>query len=125
MNPKTVDEYVKSLEGWQQEIVTALRELVLKTVPEAKEAYKWSQPVYELNGPFCHIKAFGKYVNLGFWRGAEFEDPLRLLKGSGDRMRHVSLTDVKEIRKKAIRDLLRAAADLNRVKGDPTKSAKR
>jgi len=40
-------------------------------------------------------------------------------------MRHVSLTDVKEIRQKALQDLLRAAADLNRVTGDPTKSARR
>jgi hypothetical protein len=125
MKPKTVDEYVKSLEGWQAEIVAALREQVRKAVPDAKEAFKWSQPVYEVNGPFCYIKAFNKYVNFGFWRGVELDDPLELLEGSGDKMRHVKLASVKDIRKKAFQDYLRAAADLNRKKGDPTKSSSR
>ena len=125
MEAKTVDEYVESLEGWQQEVVKTLRDLILKTVPDAKESFKWSQPVYEVNGPFCHIKAFSKHVNFGFWRGGELDDPLGLLQGMGDKMRHVGLTGVKDIRKKAFQDFLRAAADLNRAKGDPTSSPER
>lgn len=125
VKPKTVDEYVKSLDDWQAEIVTALREQVKNAVPDATEAFKWAQPVYEVNGPFCYIKAFSKYVNFGFWRGVDLDDPHGLLEGSGDRMRHVKLTSAKEIRKKALQDYLRAAADLNRTKGDPTKGSRR
>jgi hypothetical protein len=125
MQPKTVDEYVRSLDGWQAEIVAALRGQVRKAVPDAREAFKWAQPVYEVNGPFCYIKAFSKYVNFGFWRGVDLDDPLGLLEGTGDKMRHVKLTSVKDIRKKAFQEYLRAAANLNRTKGDPTKSSSR
>ncbi|HLC03693.1 MAG TPA: DUF1801 domain-containing protein [Anaerolineales bacterium] len=125
MKPKTVDEYVKSLDDSQAEIVTALRQQVMKAVPEAREAFKWAQPVYEVNGPLCYIKAFSDYVNFGFWRGAELDDPHGLLQGTGDRMRHVKLTSVKDLRKKALQDYLRAAASLNRTKGDPTKVSRR
>jgi hypothetical protein len=125
MKPKTVDEYVKSLDDWQAEIVTTLRQQVKKSVPDAVEAFKWAQPVYEVNGPFCYIKAFSKYVNFGFWRGVDLDDPDGVLEGSGDRMRHVKLSSAKDIRKKVLQDFLRAAADLNRTKGDPTKSSNR
>jgi hypothetical protein len=40
-------------------------------------------------------------------------------------MRHVKLTSVKDLRKKALQDYLRAAASLNRTKGDPTKVSRR
>ncbi len=125
MKPKSVDEYVTSLDDWQAEIVTALREQVKKAVPDAKEAFKWAQPVYEVNGPFCYIKAFSKYVNFGFWRGIDLDDPQGLLEGAGDKMRHVKLTSVKDIRENAFQDYLRTAANLNRRKGDPTKSSGR
>lgn len=125
MKPKTVEEYIRSLDDWQGEIVAALRQIVLKTVPDAKEGFKWAQPVYEVNGPLCYIKAFSKYVNIGFWRGAELEDPTGLLQGTGDRMRHIKLAAVTDIRKKILQDYLRAAVSLNRTKGDPTKSSRR
>jgi hypothetical protein len=74
---KTVDGYIAGLEGWQAEIVSALRQLILDAAPDATESIKWSQPVYEDNGPFCHIKVFKNNVNFGFWRGAELPDPKR------------------------------------------------
>jgi len=44
-----------------------------------------------------------------------------ILQGSGDRMRHIQLTGVKDMKKKAFKDFVRAAVKLNREKGDPTK----
>ena len=123
MAAKTVDEYVKGLEGWQAEAVSTLRKIMRKAAPKATESMKWAQPVYEENGPFCHITAFKSHVNFGFWRGADLPDPLGILEGSGGRMRHVKLTRVKDIKQKAFQDLVKAAVKLNRTLGDPTKSA--
>ena len=75
MSAKTVEEYVAGLEDWQAQIASGLRKLVREAAPDASEAIKWAQPVYEENGPFCYIKAFKKQVNLGFWRGAQLDDP--------------------------------------------------
>ena len=40
---------------------------------------------------FAYVNAFTAHVNVGFFRGAEFEDPARLLQGTGKLMRHVRL----------------------------------
>ena len=121
MTPNTVDAYVASLDGWRAEVVSTLRQLILKAAPGTKESIKWAQPVYEENGPFAYIRAFKNHINFGFWRGGELPDPLDLLQGSGDRMRHIQLTGVKDMKKKAFKDFVRAAVKLNREKGDPTK----
>ena len=121
MAPKTVNAYVASLSPEQAKIVSTIRGIIRNTAPKAAESVKWAQPVYEDNGPFCYIKAFKSHVTFGFWRGIDLPDPLGLLEGGGDRMRHVKLTSVKDIRKKALQDFIKEAVRLNQTKGDPTK----
>ncbi len=118
---KTVDAYVKGLPGWRGEVVTVVRQLIKEAAPEAKESIKWAQPVYEVNDPCAYIKAFSYSVNFGFWRGAELSDPKGLLQGGGDRMKHLKLTSVADIKKKELQDLVKAAVALNKKLGDPTK----
>lgn len=118
---KTVDEYVDSLQGWQREVVSMLRDLIREAAPEATEAIKWAQPVYEDHGPFCYIKAFKNHVNFGFWRGADLPDPEGLIESSGKKMGHVKLVGADEIRPEVFAEYVRAAAMLNRTLGDPTK----
>lgn len=118
---KTVDEYIAGLETERADAVSQLREIVRDAAPEASEAVKWAQPVYESNGPFCYIKAFKNHVNIGFWRGVDLDDPNALLQGDGEKMRHIKIGDGKDIPKDDIRDFVQAAIKLNQTKGDPTK----
>jgi len=118
---KTVEAYVAGLPDDQAAIVMALRALVRKAAPKATEAIKWAQPVFDSNGPMIFIKAHRQHVNFGFWRGAEMQDPEGLLEGEGERMRHVKLTAVKDIRRPALAAFVREAVRLNADKGDPTK----
>ncbi|MCU0504560.1 MAG: DUF1801 domain-containing protein [Chloroflexi bacterium] len=118
---KTVDGYIGGLGGERGAIVAALRDVIRTTAPEARETIKWAQPVYESGGPFAYIKAFGKSVNLGFWRGSEIRDPSGRLIGEGDRMRHVRLVALADVDRDLVADWVRQAVELNRTKGDPTK----
>jgi hypothetical protein len=120
---KTVAEYAAGLGDWRGEVVLALRELVREAAPQAKESIKWAQPVYEDNGPFCYIRAFKNHVNFGFWRGVDLPDEAGILEGSGDKMRHVKVTGLQDIREGIFRDLVREAVALNRSKWDPTKGS--
>lgn len=43
------------------------------------------------DAPFGYVAVFRDHANVGFFHGAELEDPLGLLEGSGKRMRHVKL----------------------------------
>ena len=118
---KTVDQYIAKLDEPMASVVSALCALVREAAPEAAAVIKWGQPVFEQNGPFAYIKAHRNYANLGFWRGAELDDPKGLLEGSGDRMRHVKVAGPGDIRKTAFRNLVRDAVRLNREQGDPSK----
>jgi hypothetical protein len=120
MKPTTVDEYVASLPAEHAAIVSELRNIVKKAAPKATEAYKWAQPVYETNGPMIWIRAYKSYVNIGFWRGTEMIDKHELLEGDGERMRHVKLNTIKDIKKGALTDYIKQAVKLNLAKGNPT-----
>lgn len=122
MDGKAVDAYIAQLEIWQAEIVSEVRNIVLAAVPQAEEAIKWAQPVYSVNEPFAYIKAFKSSVNFGFWRGVDIDDPGGLLQGSGEKMRHVKLTNLEDVDRGAFTDFVNQAVSLNLSKGDPTKS---
>lgn len=40
---------------------------------------------------FAYVDAFSAHVNVGFFRGADLDDPRGLLEGSGKMMRHVKI----------------------------------
>ena len=120
MAEKSVDSYIAGLYDWQAETVSAVRRIILKAAPDTKESIKWAQPVYEVNGPFCYIKAFKKSVNFGFWRGIDLEDPSGRLQGTGEKMRHVKLSGVDEVDSEIFSQFVLQAIELNLAKGDPT-----
>ena len=121
MAAKTVDEYIDDLGGWKTDVAGRVRAIVISTAPEAKESIKWAQPVFELNRPFCYMKAFKNSVNFGFWRGVDLDDPQGRLQGTGEKMRHVKLQGVDDIDDQVFSAYVKQAVQLNQEKGDPTK----
>ena len=122
MAEKTVDNYIAGLEESKARIIARVRKIILQAAPQAKESIKWAQPVYESNGPFAYTKAFKNDVNFGFWRGVDIKDPKGFLQGSGSKMRHVKLTSLDDVEESTFADFVRQAIELNRTKGDPTRS---
>ena len=58
---------------------------------------------------FGYVNAFRDHVNVGFFRGAEIDDPAGLLEGTGKRMRHVKLRPVHNIDERALTKLIETA----------------
>ena len=120
MPVKTVEEYIASLGGdWRADAVASLRGVVDAAAPGAESSIKWAQPVWASNGPFAYVKAFGRSVNIGFWRGTELDDPAGILVGEGDRMKHLTLREGDQIPTDALEGLVRQAVELNRELGNP------
>lgn len=117
---KTIDEYIAGLGGdWRAGVVGELRRVVDEAAPDARSTIKWAQPVWESNGPFAYVKAFSRSVNIGFWRGAQLDDPTGILEGEGDRMKHVSLREGDSVPSDGLRAFVRQAVQLNRELGNP------
>jgi hypothetical protein len=58
---------------------------------------------------FAYVNAFRDHVNVGFFRGAELQDPSGLLQGTGKYMRHVKLWPDDEIDSAALKKLIESA----------------
>jgi Domain of unknown function (DU1801) len=58
---------------------------------------------------FGYVNAFRAHVNVGFFFGAELDDPAGLLEGTGKRMRHVKLRCGQDVNAAALSELITAA----------------
>ncbi len=59
--------------------------------------------------PFAYVNVFKAHVNVGFFLGAELDDPAALLQGAGRRMRHVKVKPDEPLNATALTTLIRAA----------------
>jgi len=58
---------------------------------------------------FGEVNAFTAHVNVGFFRGAEINDPSGLLEGTGKFMRHVKLRPDVDTDERALKKLIETA----------------
>ncbi len=58
---------------------------------------------------FAYVDAFKAHVNVGFFGGAELDDPNGLLEGTGKFMRHVKLRPESEVDATALLKLINTA----------------
>jgi hypothetical protein len=119
MAEKTIEGYADALADWRGDAVRAAADAIRAAAPSAAGSIKWAQPVFESNGPFAYIKAFPKTVNVGFWRGAELDDPQGVLIGEGERMKHITLRSVADLDPEQLAGWVRQAVALNAEKGNP------
>ena len=61
------------------------------------------------DAPFGYVNVFRAHANLGFFYGAELEDPMDLLEGTGKRMRHVKMKPADDLPAAALDALISAA----------------
>ena len=113
-------EYLEFLSAYEPEITAlalAVRDLVLTEAPDAVEllydAYNAVSAGYSFTGrpsdAFIHIAAYSQWVNLGFNRGADLDDPDGVLQGSGRQVRHIRIASTADLRKPVVRAFIKDA----------------
>jgi hypothetical protein len=92
----TFDELMAESEAALRPVAMVLRQLVLEIQPGAVEVVRLGDraATYGL-GPrkmsegYCYVLPYTRWVNLGFFQGAQLPDPEGLLEGTGAKLRHV------------------------------------
>jgi hypothetical protein len=118
--PPPTPEYLEFLSPYGPGIVDlalATRELVLEEAPESVEllydAYNAVSAGYSFTGrpseAFIHIAVYARWVNLGFQRGSELDDAQRLLQGEGRWIRHIRISELRDLDRPHVRGFVRAA----------------
>lgn len=113
---ESIDERIAELGDWRGEALARVRELVKQADPEVVEEWKWrGVPVWEHAGIICTGETYRKVVKLTFARGASLPDPAGLFNSSleGKVRRAIDIHEGEEIDAEALKDLIRAAVELN------------
>jgi hypothetical protein len=69
-----IDAYIAAAPHWQQPILSHVRNLVHKLVPEVEEAWKWSTPFFDYKGHFVGLMSLKDSITIRFARGGEMPE---------------------------------------------------
>ena len=120
MNPsERIDRLIAGLTDWRGKTLAGIRNSILKANREIIEEWKWmGSPVWSHNGIIAVANAHKEKVKLTFAHGASLPDPDRLFNASleGNMWRAIDVFEGDEINERALTNLVRAAADYNRMK---------
>ena len=114
-----IDGRIKELGDWRGETLARVRALIREADPDVVEEWKWrGVPVWEHDGIICTGETYKAVVKLTFARGAALKDPAKLFNSSleGGTRRAIDIAQGDKIDEKALKDLIRAAAEFNQKK---------
>jgi len=111
--------FLDSVPPESRDVVTALREVVRRTVPDAEESLLWGALSYHtpwvggrVKGSVCQIGVQHGEVRLEFIHGVRLEDPRSLLRGDRISKRYVPIRSIAEALRPEIADLIQEASTL-------------
>ncbi len=119
MNPsERIDELIAKLTDWRGKTLAGIRKSILEADREIIEEWKWmGSPVWSREGIIAVGNAHKGKVKLTFAHGASLPDPDKLFNAGlgGNAWRAIDLFEGDKINERALRNLIRAAVDYNRI----------
>jgi hypothetical protein len=117
----SIDAKINKLGDWRGKTLAKVREIIRKADPEIVEEWKWAKqtspgvPVFSHGGIVCTGETYKSVVKLTFAKGAALKDPSGLFNSSleGNVRRAIDIHEDEKINEAALKDLIRAAVELN------------
>jgi hypothetical protein len=122
MRSKEVDHYLHRSPKHVRELMTFLRTIILKTIPDVEETIKFSVPFYSRQGLLCYLNPGkdGKGVYMGFVEGHRLSDESGILTGKKlKQIRYMEFHTRREIKVRVVKEYLLEAVMLNELKKHP------
>ncbi len=116
---RLIDGRIKELGDWRGVTLARVRALIKEACPGVVEEWKWrGVPVWEHGGIICTGETYKAVVKLTFANGASLADPSGLFNSSleGNMRRAIDIHEGDKINERALKNLVRAAADYNQTK---------
>jgi hypothetical protein len=110
-----IDKFINGLTDWRGKWIKKFRALILKTAPEVTEEWKWGVPVWAYKGNVVASGVFKGHVKLNFFKGASLPDPKKLFNAGleAKATRAIDIAEGDKVDEAALKELVRAAVDLN------------
>ncbi|MBS1721266.1 MAG: DUF1801 domain-containing protein [Armatimonadetes bacterium] len=125
--PPEYAEFLAPYPAATQALARGLREKLVAMLPPCIEilwdATNTAGPSYGFTDRnadhFIHLPTYTSYVNIGFTKGTQLDDPEGRLVGFGASIRHIRLTRVADLDDPYVQGLVRQACDLAPIGPDP------
>ena len=113
---RAIDQWMRDQPEELGEIACAWFDVMRGCGADVRELMHDDQPTACVGeAAFAYVDAFTAHVNVGFFNGAELDDPAELLEGEGKVMRHVKIKPGRPANETALRALIESAyADIKR-----------
>ncbi len=110
---RSIDELLLVCGPEARALAEAARKRIFEVVPDATELLRagWGLIGYNAPAYFAFIVPEEKRVRIGFEWGAALPDPSGLLEGDQKQIRYVTIGSMADLRRRALADLLAAAAE--------------
>ena len=115
--PKALLEFLKPYDPAVQKLALAVRDFVIPEMEPCIEiiwdaysavAMGYGPTESHLQGAI-HVAVYSKHVNMGFNQGAHMKDPAKLLTGTGNNVRHITIKKTDDLKHPALREYLKTA----------------
>lgn len=113
-----IDARINELGDWRGKTLARVRQLIHEADPEIIEEWKWmGTPIWSHAGIVCTGETYKSIVKMTFAKGAALKDPERLFNSSleGNVRRAIDIHEGEQINEAALKDLIRAAVELNLI----------
>ena len=118
-----IDQKIKELGDWRGKTLAKVREIIHEADPEIVEEWKWAKatnpgtPVWSSGGIVCTGETYKNVVKMTFAKGAALKDPSGLFNSSldGNVRRAIDIHEGDKIDEAALKNLIRAAVELNLI----------
>jgi len=114
-------DFLFLLDFKEQELVQLFKDLrayILEIYPDSNEILYHTHALTtvfsiseKLTDAFCMIPIYTNHLNLGFNKGTLIQDPFKLLKGTGNLIRHIPINSLADYRNPKVRELVQSAID--------------
>src|SRR5712671_847078 len=114
-----IDRLIAGLTDWRGKTFAGIRKTILEADREIIEEWKWmGSPVWSHDGIIAVADAHKGKVKLTFAHGASLPDPDKLFNAGleGNARRAIDFFEGDKINERALKNLVRAAADFNQIK---------
>ena len=116
---ESIDRLIAKLTDWRGKTLAGIRKSILEADREIIEEWKWmGSPVWSHDGIIAVGNAHKEKVKLTFPQGARLPDPDKLFNAGlgGNSWRAIDFLEGDKINERALKNLVRAAADYNQTK---------
>ena len=113
-----IDALIAGIADWRGKTFADLRQTILASDDGIVEEWKWmGSPVWECDGMIAVANAHKGKVKLTFMHGAQLPDPDKLFNDGldGNARRAIDFFEGDRIDKRALKNLVRAAIEYNRM----------